>query len=196
MSHKKKWYAVRVGRETGLYTNWKECKSQVQQYPGALFKSFATPKEALAWLEEEEKQTETKESQVPNVIEVYTDGGWNGKQAASAIWFGDNHPLNRVETPPGEYPTNQRAEIWAIKMALEATAGQAVLIWTDSLYAKNCTLGHWQVRSNQDIYDRVFSLKQGRSVEIQYCPAHSNIKGNESADAMCKQHMKQTLRSS
>ncbi|MBQ2004700.1 MAG: RNase H1/viroplasmin domain-containing protein, partial [Peptococcaceae bacterium] len=31
----KKYYAVKVGRETGIFTTWDACKAQVQGYSGA-----------------------------------------------------------------------------------------------------------------------------------------------------------------
>lgn len=46
MAEKKKYYAVRVGRKTGIFENWDECKSYVTGFPGATFKGFATLQEA------------------------------------------------------------------------------------------------------------------------------------------------------
>lgn len=42
-----KYYAVRKGRNTGIYRTWDECKSQVFQYAGAEYKSFTTEQELL-----------------------------------------------------------------------------------------------------------------------------------------------------
>lgn len=39
---KKKYYAVRQGRKTGIYQTWGECKEQVQGYKNSIFKSFST----------------------------------------------------------------------------------------------------------------------------------------------------------
>ena len=43
---KKKFYAVRQGRKTGMFLTWDECKKQVMGYPGAIYKSFGTEAEA------------------------------------------------------------------------------------------------------------------------------------------------------
>lgn len=37
---KTKYYAVKVGRNTGIFDNWDDCKSQVIGYSGAIFKGF------------------------------------------------------------------------------------------------------------------------------------------------------------
>lgn len=46
----KKYYAVKVGRETGIFASWDVCKAQVQGYSGAVYKGFATLEEAQAFL--------------------------------------------------------------------------------------------------------------------------------------------------
>ena len=37
------YYAVRVGRVTGVYPTWDECRAQVHQFPKAVFKRFDNP---------------------------------------------------------------------------------------------------------------------------------------------------------
>ena len=46
----KKIYAVRKGRQTGLFTTWAECQKQVTGYAGARFKGFTNAEEAMRWL--------------------------------------------------------------------------------------------------------------------------------------------------
>jgi hypothetical protein len=43
---KQKFYAVVKGCIPGIYTTWDETKTQVDGYPGAVYKSFKTEKEA------------------------------------------------------------------------------------------------------------------------------------------------------
>ncbi|KAJ3232108.1 Ribonuclease H1 [Chytriomyces hyalinus] len=47
----KKVYAVKKGREVGIFSTWDECKRSVSGYPGALHKSFATVADANAYLQ-------------------------------------------------------------------------------------------------------------------------------------------------
>lgn len=44
-----KYYAVAVGRVTGIYSTWEECKAQTSGYSGAIYKSFNTSREAQAF---------------------------------------------------------------------------------------------------------------------------------------------------
>lgn len=46
----KKFYAVKNGRTTGIFTGWEECKESVSGYPGAEYKGFATLDEAKNYL--------------------------------------------------------------------------------------------------------------------------------------------------
>jgi ribonuclease HI len=45
-----KYYAVKVGRKTGIFDTWEECKEYVDGYEGALYKSFSNYLEATNFL--------------------------------------------------------------------------------------------------------------------------------------------------
>ena len=45
-----KYYAVRVGVQPGIYTNWNECKKNVIGYSGAIYKSFTTEEDAIIFM--------------------------------------------------------------------------------------------------------------------------------------------------
>lgn len=71
----KKYYAVKVGKVTGIYETWEECKSNVDGYPGALYKSFKNITDAYAYLDLEGRQmslfdmnTETSLDNRPDTI--------------------------------------------------------------------------------------------------------------------------------
>ncbi len=45
-----KYYAVKIGYQTGIYNNWVDCKKQVDGFKGAVYKSFKTNEEANNYL--------------------------------------------------------------------------------------------------------------------------------------------------
>ena len=45
-----KIYAVKRGRDTGIFATWDECKKLVQGYLGAIYKGFRTRREAESFL--------------------------------------------------------------------------------------------------------------------------------------------------
>lgn len=46
MRKRKKYYTVWVGREPGVYDDWEDAREQVENFPGARFKSFDSPEAA------------------------------------------------------------------------------------------------------------------------------------------------------
>ena len=44
-----KFYAVRKGRQPGIYTTWPACEEQIKGFPGAVYKAFPTKAQALAF---------------------------------------------------------------------------------------------------------------------------------------------------
>ncbi|MCH5343203.1 MAG: ribonuclease H family protein [Acetatifactor sp.] len=52
MAAKKKFYAVKKGIQTGIFSTWEACKEMVDGFPGAEYKGFATEEEARSYLGE------------------------------------------------------------------------------------------------------------------------------------------------
>lgn len=82
-----KFYAVKVGRQTGLFSTWEACEKVVKGYPNASYKSFKTKEEALTWLGDNTSKTKDKgeaknglsslSPQVdPNTLICYVDGSY------------------------------------------------------------------------------------------------------------------------
>ncbi len=76
---KKRVYAVKKGKTTGLFYSWDECKDATNGYPGAEFQGFGTEAEARAYLEgkaKEDIQSHT-EKLAENQVIVYVDGSFD-----------------------------------------------------------------------------------------------------------------------
>jgi hypothetical protein len=76
-----KFYAVKRGRKTGVYTNWKSCKEQIVDFEDALYKTFPTRRAANQYL-----NSRPKRMYKPKPI-IYCSGGssdlTNGSACAS-----------------------------------------------------------------------------------------------------------------
>lgn len=78
-----KFYAVRKGLNTGIYTNWDEAEKNVKGFPGAEYKKFSTLKDACDFMEsttsaekikeaaKEEAKAETEEEIIANLFKKY-----------------------------------------------------------------------------------------------------------------------------
>ena len=165
---KKKIYAVKHGRTTGLFSTWDECRKQVDGFAGARFKSFLSETEARAWLSGtpetvslfpddagKAKPTPCAESPAPAVendpsadYTVYTDGsclrnpdGPGGYAAVILSSQGDD-----VRELSGGEPstTNNRMELRAGIEALRAVPPHSTVeFYTDSQYMKNAFTKNW-----------------------------------------------------
>lgn len=77
---KKKIYAVRKGRQTGLFNDWGECEKQTRGFSGAEFKSFTNVENAKKYLAEECELSDSEKlrtNPIPVDIKIYVDGSWN-----------------------------------------------------------------------------------------------------------------------
>lgn len=94
---KKKIYAIKKGKQTGLFYSWNECKEAVNGYSGAEYKGFETEEEAKDYLENkiQEIKAEEREEIIDNKLVAYVDGSFDekiGKYAFGCI----------ILTPRGE----------------------------------------------------------------------------------------------
>jgi ribonuclease HI len=194
-----KYYGVKKGVSTGVYTSWNDCKKQVDGYKGAQYKSFSTKKEA-------EEYVDIKSVKVGiNYTEVWTDGacsdnGGTNAKAGIGVFFGDSDSRNISESFTSPRPSNQRAEVYAIIRALETLGdNDDILIYTDSMYAINSMedwIHGWRKNNwnsnkvvNRDLLERLDNLIQSRSgkVEFRHVNGHIGIYGNEMADMLAVQ---------
>lgn len=80
----KKYYAVKVGKTTGIFETWEECKASVDGYPGALYKSFK------------------------NLADAHGYMGWSGKQMSlfnmDSFDTNDTTPIQNEEAPDTDIP--------------------------------------------------------------------------------------------
>lgn len=70
-----KFYAVKRGRNVGIFINWKETQKQISGFSGALYKSFKTENAAKDWLTPKQKN----ESTYDIIVNIYSDGSHKPK---------------------------------------------------------------------------------------------------------------------
>ncbi|MDA9555735.1 ribonuclease H family protein [Pelobium sp.] len=128
----KKYYVVWVGRQTGIFRTWEDCKEQVHGFPQAVYKSFKTielAKQAFnnssekfvgrnkVLTELSEKQLEVIGQPITNSISV--DGAWN--TSTGIVEYQGVHTGSRellFKAGPFEDGTNNIVEFLAIVHAL------------------------------------------------------------------------------
>ncbi|WP_076462139.1 ribonuclease H family protein [Limosilactobacillus caccae] len=156
----KKYYAVKAGRQTGIFTTWAECQRQVTGYPGAKFKGFATQAEATSWLTATARPVAASQPEISEAtVRLYTDGGSrnHGNKLGQHVKSDDKAAWaylieaggHRYEGTAGELgATNNKMEITALLMALErlqelGLQNESILAILDSHYVLDPIMKGW-----------------------------------------------------
>jgi len=138
-------------------------------------------------------------------MKIYTDGACpnNGKEGAiagSGVYFCNDDGWNLSCPLPGEIQTNNRAEMFAIIVALHFVPNNwGATIYSDSkLCVKGCNewMAGWKRRGwktskgqsvkNKDLWidiDKLLATKN-ENIQFQWVKGHSRIKGNVEADRL------------
>jgi ribonuclease HI len=153
-----KYYAVKKGRNTGIYNTWDECKLQIHEYKGAQYKKFDTQEDAESFINPKSEKPEMKnissffninncQQEETNFINIFTDGSCygNGKKPSYGgygVYIVDNHEQNYMGVIEGNC-TNNIAELKAILHVFkifknDIEKGKKIIIYTDSEYCIKC----------------------------------------------------------
>lgn len=202
------YYAVVTGRQPGIYLDWDSTNAQVKGYPGAIFKSFRTRREAEAFL----KQC-TSAAAIPVVAKpatlplhnktiIYCDGSYvpasSHNPESTGIGIVAIPPSGKKLIAYGRVPerlgaTNNIAELYAIYVALSLVSGD-VQLYTDSQYAISCLTSYihawqangWRGVSNRELLEGCYEKMSGRSISFTHVNGHTGVELNEEADRLAK----------
>lgn len=191
----KKYYAVKKGKVTGVFTEWAECRNSVDGFPGAEYKGFATREEAVAYLSGNNNTSAKTDS---GRLLAYVDGSYDdslpkyafgcvflleGGEIRLAYGNGDNPQSLKHRNVTGE----MLGAMFAVKTAMR-NGYKEVEIFYDYEGIEKWVTGSWRSKTElTQIYAQ--SMREwGRSIGIYFTKvtAHSNVRYNELADATAK----------
>ena len=198
---KKKVYAVKKGRTPGIYMTWDDCKSQVDGFPGAEYKSFADPADAAAYLGMAVQAA--AEERFPEGVRAYVDGSFD----AASDRFSCGVVMVRTDAE-GNVKTrelnqafddaemakqrNIAGEIMGAKMAVDFCMRQGIPEveiyhdyegvgkWADGLWKANNLMTQAYVR----FIEKARTVMKITFVKVT---AHAGNKYNEKADKLAKE---------
>jgi len=196
----KYYYAVKEGRQTGIYNTWEECEAQVKGYSKAIYKKFSTYEEALNFVESHGEAPVEKDiiKLKENEMIAYVDGSFDVKDkyySFGAVIF----TIDGRETySKKERDTNLvdmrnvageiKGAIFAMEEALKRGKDTLYLHY-DYLGIEKWALGEWKTnkygtKEYKKYYD---SIKDRLKVIYIKIKAHSGNKYNEEADFLAKE---------
>ena len=142
-----KYYAVRVGRKTGIFNTWDEAKEQVNGFSNARYKSFSTYAEAEQFMHHQDNATSLQNHKAKSTktvyngtdsakkshyfATIYTDGGCrntgnkkgdhvhqNDKSAWAYLIINESDGQSFHDSKGAFGATNNQMELTALKEAL------------------------------------------------------------------------------
>lgn len=196
----KKYYAVRKGVRTGIFTTWKECEEQVKGYSGAEYKSFTNEEDAKSYIGLSISGVESivkGTGKVGTKLISYVDGSYDDNQKAfsygAVIFYNgkEEHLSEKFTTPDLISMRNVAGEIEGAKKVMryciENNIEVADIYYDYEGIEKWCT-GEWRTRksgtkSYKEYYD---SIKDKVEITFVKVKGHSGNKYNDLADKLAK----------
>ena len=204
-----KYYAVRRGRQVGIYTSWADCRAQVHGYAGAQYKAFPTHAEAEAYLVAAELGVSQplpqigkpqRSSETGSRVQVWVDGAC---VAASdgALYIGwaflvnedgqEWHRDSGSDVPADSYQhRNVAGEIMAVRKAIawcQLAGIKEMSIHYDYQGLESWVTGDWKAKTS--FTQEYASLVQNSRLIIHWVKvkAHSGELGNEIVDTLARE---------
>lgn len=196
----KKYYAVRIGKTPGIYYTWDDCKSQVEGYPGAVYKGFASIEEADAFINMDASVSVKTDNllDIPkDTVVAYVDGSFSvdtTEYGYGAVVFYNGEEIHLSGKGSEDYMISMRnvaGEIigsrTAMEFAVEKKCNKLIIYHDYEGIAKWCQ-GFWKTNKQGTIeYKEYFdSIKNLINIEFVKVKGHSGDKYNELADKLAK----------
>ncbi|MGL5260488.1 MAG: viroplasmin family protein [Lachnospiraceae bacterium] len=192
----KKFYAIRKGNKTGVFTTWEECKKYIHGYSGAEYKSFLTLDEAKQYIDvgaAYEKQVNTRSKGV----EAYVDGSYHATTKEFSYGMiilenGQEHMFyKKFQDEELAKMRNVAGEILGARAAMEYALEHGILeisIYYDYEGIAKWCLGDWKTNKDGTKDYKAFydSIKDRVKVNFVKVKGHSNDKYNDIADGLAK----------
>ncbi|XP_060222466.1 ribonuclease H1 isoform X5 [Meriones unguiculatus] len=135
------FYAVRRGRKTGVFLSWSECRAQVNRFPAARFKKFATEEEAWAFVRNSSSPDGSKGQENADVQESQVK---TSKRPRELLDDGEEPP------EPGAKHVKQNTEqATPVSRDTFAYMGESVVVYTDGCCSSN---GQMRARAGIGVY--------------------------------------------
>jgi len=199
---KKKYYAVKKGRKTGVFTEWTECKKQIDGFSGAIYKSFESSEEAEKYLIAgnyiSDKSADLGIKSEKTEIIAYVDGSFSESQSAYSygvvlIIDGKEKYFNERFDNDSEMLSmrNVAGEISGARKAMEyclENGYNGIVIYHDyEGIARWCT-GEWKAnKKGTKEYKKYYdSVKESINIRFEKVKGHSGDKYNDLADELAK----------
>lgn len=195
-NNKPKFYAVRRGKEPGIYRTWEDCKKQIQGYSNASYKKFFAQAEADAFMRDETAQPVPEDPD--KGLHIYIDGSYQldtKRFSFGLVGFLDGTEFEECRAFSDEEAAvhrNVAGELYgafrAIQIAVEKQI-DALDLYYDYAGIEKWATGEWRAKTSLTRrYSDTYNLfKSKLTVRFHKIAAHTGHVYNERADQLAKQ---------
>ena len=205
------YYAVKKGKNPGIYETWAECQKNTNGFSGAKFHKFDTIEKAKEYMEEENYSLNEHNSNNNDIHYpcAFVDGSYNGKKllvGAGAIIKLEENGKNYIkfeETYSAKDPTSSakisrniygeiKACIIAINFAIKQELKE-INVYYDYLGIEMWGNKQWNVNKEKkfvtEYIDLIDKIRKENKLKINFykVPAHTGIELNEKVDLLAKE---------
>ena len=199
----KKYYAVREGKNKGIFFSWDECKKQVYGYKGAEYKSFKSLDEAENYLNGKKSVNQIYGEKIDEELKekltvlAYVDGSFSNRlkkysfgcvmiesdKETEFYSIGKNDNLTSMRNVAGELLGSMEAIKWAVKSGYKK-----IIIHYDYTGIEYWAKGEWKTNKEGTKDYKKFIDKMNKKIDIEFIKieAHSGDTYNEKADQLAK----------
>lgn len=196
---KNKFYAIKKGKNTGIFDSWTECEKNVKGFLGAIYKGFPTLGEAEEWLNKSNDK-KTIETIVESNYEAiaYVDGSYNDKSKifTYGLVFLYNDKIltykEKFNNSKWAKARNVAGEIMGVVKAIQvANEGNinSLLIYHDLDGLGHWARGEWKTNTPETIAYKNFIDENKAELKLEFVSikGHSGIKYNEKSDELANE---------
>ena len=190
----RKFYAVKKGRETGIFTTWEACKASVNGYSGAQYKSFSTPEEAEVYLKGETSLY--SEASEEECCTAYVDGSFDQEKKAYSygcilLYQGERTEMSRAFQGGEDISMrNVAGELEGAMAAMDFCEKRNIRIlhlYYDYQGIESWATGEWKRNKPGTIrYKNFYDSLKNVKVIFHKVKGHSGVELNEAVDRLAK----------
>jgi len=201
-----KYYAVKVGRNTGIFTSWSDCNKQVKGFSGAIYKAFTTVKDAEDFLKDDtikvlKNDEPIQHTKSADTLLAYVDGSYSKelnkysygcvliaeKEKTILSGIGDKPDITTMQNVAGELLGAMKAIKWAVEHKFKS-----IVIFHDYEGISRWAKGDWKsnkIGTNQYV-EFIRKYENHINIEFKKVLAHSGDMYNDEADKVAKEALR------
>ena len=187
-----KYYAVKKGKNPGIYTSWDSCLKEVKGYSGAIYKSFKSLEDANSFMADSNKELELTE----NSVIAYVDGSYNQKlkvYGSGVVYITEGKEKGLMKSYNDSYHIHRnvagevKASELAIGEAIKDNKDQ-IVVYHDYQGIASWADGSWKTNNDLTKSYKRYIDESRKKIKINFVKVkgHSNDKYNDKADLLAK----------